>query len=237
MPDTLVEKTTDRPVSASCWRDDAAYVAPMAAFLALTWAGGKWPSFFAVSYVLKTILAAGLLIALRRYYTRIRWSYWWLGILVGLVGIVQWVGMEELLLRYWPSYPKIPASTEPFDPYKAFASPWTMWGFIAIRWAGAALVVPFMEELFWRDFLWRSTASPYDFKLSEVGERDWKAFAIVLVFFTSVHPQWIVAVVWGAMNGWLLIRTRSIGACIIAHAVTNFLLGAYVQWTGKWYYW
>ena len=28
-----------------------------------------------------------------------------------------------------------------------------------------------------------------------------------------------------------------LGACIIAHAVTNFLLGAYVLWTRDWYFW
>src|SRR5262245_16838525 len=87
-------------------RDDLAYLSPMAVFLALTWAGGHWPELYPASYVTKTVLAAGLLICFRRQYTRIRWDYWQLGILVGVIGIIQWVGMEKLLLHYWPNYPR-----------------------------------------------------------------------------------------------------------------------------------
>jgi hypothetical protein len=52
-----------------------------------------------------------------------------------------------------------------------------------------------------------------------------------------VHVQWLTAIVWGLMVALLLVRTRSLGACIIAHAVTNLLLGAYVLWTGDWSFW
>lgn len=233
----IVETSPQRTEPPASRADELAYIAPMAVFLALTWVGGAWPGLYVASYVAKSFAAAALLFLMRRRYTRICWDYWWLGIIVGVVGIVQWVGVEELLLRYFPAYPRVPGGGEPFDPLKTFASPVAAWAFIIIRWAGAALVVPFMEELFWRDFLWRTIIAPNDFRLARVGEWDVKAFVIVLVLFASVHPQWITAVVWGAMIGALLLYTRSIGACIIAHGVTNFLLGAFVQATGKWYYW
>lgn len=217
--------------------DDVAYLAPMAAFLALTWVGGKWQSLYAASYVAKTFLAAGLLIYFRRHYTRIRWDHWLLGIIVGVVGIVQWVGMEEILMKLWPNYPRLGGNVEPFKAHEHFKAAWQVWGFVAIRWAGAALVVPFMEELFWRDYLWRTVLAPNDFKLARIGEWDWKVFLGVAAFFATVHPMWMTAFVWGLLIGWLLIHTRSLGACIIAHGVTNFLLGLYVQWSGKWYYW
>jgi CAAX prenyl protease-like protein len=145
--------------------------------------------------------------------------------------------VEELLLKFWPNYWKIPAATGEFNPYEKFATPLTMWSFIILRWAGAALVVPVMEELFWRDYLWRTVAAPNDFKLAEIGERDWSAFIAVAVFCTLVHPQSITALIWSAMMGLFLMWKRSLGACIIAHGVTNFLLGLFVQMTGKWYYW
>jgi CAAX prenyl protease-like protein len=94
-----------------------------------------------------------------------------------------------------------------------------------------------MEELFWRDFLWRSFSAPNDFKLAQVGERDWRAAIFVSLLFATVHIQWLTAIGWGLMIAWLLIRTRSLGACIVAHAVTNFLLGAYVLYTHDWYFW
>lgn len=226
-------------------RAELAYILPMAAFMLFTWLGGHWPSFYAPSYALKSFLTAFLIVFFWKHYTRIRWDYWWLGLIVGVLGIVQWVGMEELLVNFWPHYPRIPGASAPFNPFEMdpagklvhFSSPLTMWSFILVRWAGAALVVPFMEELFWRDFLWRTVHAPNDFRLARIGEWDPKAIAIVLVFFASVHPQWMTAIVWGAMIAGLLLYTRSLGACIIAHAVTNLLLGAYVQWTHKWYYW
>jgi hypothetical protein len=47
----------------------------------------------------------------------------------------------------------------------------------------------------------------------------------------------MTAIVWGLMVGGLLMLTRSLGACILMHAVTNFLLGWYVLKTGDWYFW
>ncbi len=215
--------------------DDIAYVLPMGIFLALTYVGGTWPSLYAASYVAKTLLAAAALIIFRHRYTKIRWNFWWLGIILGVVGVIQWVGMEHLLNHFLPRLwePKV----EPYNPFQQIASPGARWGFIGLRWADAALVVPFMEELFWRDYLWRSISAPSNFKLAEVGEPDWTALLLVTLVFCSVHVQWLTAIVWGLMIGLLLIFTRSLGACIIMHAVTNFLLGAWVLKSGEWKLW
>ncbi len=212
-------------------RSERAYILPMAVFLGFTWIGGHWPSTYPVVYAVKTFVVALLLLWLRRNYTRIRWDYAWLGALIGVLGVVQWVGMEKLL----PAYPKSAGTL--FDPEKEIASDALRYWFIAVRWMGASLLVPVMEELFWRDYLWRSVAAPNNFKLAKIGEWDWQAYVVVVIFCTLVHPQWITALIWSALMGLFLAWTRSLGACIIAHAVTNFLLGAYVQLTGKWYYW
>src|SRR5579859_5362209 len=215
---------------------DLPYTIPIAAFLLFTWAGVHWPSLFPASYVAKTLIAAALLIFLWPHYTRIRWNHWWLGVVMGVIGIVQWVGMEKLLLHLLPNFPEI--AGEPRDLTKVFVSPTVAWSFIALRWAGATLVVPFMEELFWRDFLWRTVAAPADFRLASIGEWD-RGLPLLAVSaaFCIVHPQWLTAFTWGLMIGWLLIYTRSLGACIIMHAVTNFLLGLYVLLTGDWRFW
>ena len=227
------ERQTFRPPLIS---DDLAYMLPMGAFLVFTWAGGHWPSFFVASYVIKTFLTAILLVALWPHYTKIRWNAWGLGIILGVIGVIQWVGMERALLHFWPNYPRL--SAEPMDPYMAFSSGAARWAFIAIRWAGASLVVPVMEELFWRDYLWRTICAPADFKLARIGE--WcrgLPLIVVSLAFCSVHFEWMTAIIWGIMIGALLLTTRSLGACIIMHGVTNFLLGAYVLWTHDWKFW
>ena len=222
--------------STALMGDDLAYALPMGIFLVLTWVGGTWPATYPATYVGKTIATAVALFLLRGHFTRIVWRYWWLGILVGIVGIVQWVGMETLILQYWPHYPRM--SHEPYDPFAHFHSAAGAWSFIAVRIAGATLLVPVMEELFWRDFLWRTIIAPNDFKLAHIGEWDPAAFFVVaLIFGAGVHIEWMTAIGWGLMIGLLLLVTRSLGACIIAHAVTNGLLGVYVLYTHQWQWW
>jgi CAAX prenyl protease-like protein len=216
--------------------DDIAYVLPMAVFLAFTQIGNEWPTTYAWTYAAKTFFTAALLWGLRSHYTKISWNWAWLGMLVGVVGVVQWVGMEQLLQRYWPTYPHMHHET--FVPTEHFHTRGQLWLYLTVRWGGTSLVVPVMEELFWRDFLWRTLLAPNDFKLAGIGEWNWQAFVIVAVAFgAGVHIEWMTAIVWGLMIGLLLVWTKSIGACICAHAATNFLLGAYVLYSGQWQFW
>jgi CAAX prenyl protease-like protein len=213
----------------------------MAVFLGFTWLGANEtfksavPHAYAVSYFAKTIVVAFLLALLWRHYTKIRWNHWWLGVIVGVIGIFQWVPMQLWLQRHFELFRP---SGEPFDPTQAFASPAALYGFIAIRFIGAALVVPVMEELFWRDFLWRQILAPNDFKLAQVGEWSPIPFIGVSVAFAVVHGNWwLTSIVWALMVAGLLVYTKSLGACIIAHAVTNLLLGIYVLTYRDWAFW
>ncbi len=222
------------------------YIVPMAVFLGFTFLGGQFKDYYPLSYVLKTLIVAAILLLVWKSFTRIRWTHLHWGVMVGIIGVIQWVGMEKLLMsQEWLSWTRMTYDIRgaAFKPYEYFTSQSWMWAFIAIRWAGASLVVPVMEELFWRDFVWRSLASPNDFQLHEVGEYDKSSVWLVPLFFATVHPQWLTAIVWALLIAWLLLKTRSLGACIVAHGVTNFLLGAYVLYAhyilGKdeWFFW
>ena len=231
------------PARRSDVRDDIAYVLPMLVFLAFTWLGAnaavkaRVPHAYPVSYVAKTVVVAALLVLLRRHYTKVRWNHWWLGVVVGVVGIFQWVGMQ-LWLQQHVAFFAPPAAEQVFDPLRDLASPELRWSFIAVRVLGAVLLVPVMEELFWRDFLWRQILAPNDFKLAGVGEWGWTPFVCVSLAFALVHGNWwLTSVVWAMMVGGLLAWTKSLGACIVAHAVTNALLAAYVLRTHDWAFW
>jgi hypothetical protein len=107
-----------------------------------------------------------------------------------------------------------------------------------VRLIGAVLVVPFMEERFWRDYLWRQILAPNDFKLAAIGEWSPGALLIVSAAFSTVHGNWwLTAIVWGLMIGLLLVYTKSLGACIVCHATTNLLLGLYVLKYHAWSFW
>lgn len=106
----------------------------------------------------------------------------------------------------------------------------------ASRLAGAALVVPFMEELFWRSFLIRFIIS-HDFTKVPIGRFTWPSFLITAVLFGLEHNLFLAGILAGILYNLLLYHSRSLSACILAHGVTNLALGVYVLQTGKWYFW
>src|SRR4051812_7482978 len=97
-------------------QDDVAYILPMGVFLAFTQLGASFPKLYPASYVAKTLIVPILLWALWRYFPPIRWTHLALGVIVGMIGVVQWVGMEKLLLHLWPDYPRF--SVEIYNPFQ-----------------------------------------------------------------------------------------------------------------------
>lgn len=108
---------------------------------------------------------------------------------------------------------------------------------LLFRTARAALLVPIIEELFWRAFLLRWLDNP---KFEEVpfGSYAPKAFLLTALLFASEHgPYWDVGLLAGAAYNYWAIRTKRLGDCILAHGVTNLCLSLYTIGTGKWEYW
>ena len=114
-----------RPRARRSWlRDDVAYVLPFAGFMACLWVGTTWRPLFVPSYVVREIVTIALLILCWPHYTRIRWNGWWLGLIVGVIGIFQWVPMQ-LWLQNHIAYFK--PSPDVFDPEKFFHTPASFW--------------------------------------------------------------------------------------------------------------
>lgn len=108
---------------------------------------------------------------------------------------------------------------------------------LTMRTLRAVVIVPVIEELFWRAWLMRWIISP-DFQKIALGTYTPFAFWAVAVLFASEHgPYWDVGLVAGILyNAWM-IRTKCLGDLILTHAVTNFCLSVYVIAAGKWEYW
>lgn len=217
-------------------REDIPYIVPMATFILIIALNGWLPeTAYPWMYVSRAVLVAAMLVYFWKRYTPIRWNFWWLGVIVGVVGIFQWVGMQLFLQQF--EFFK-PPTKGLFNPFEYFHAPASQWSWIAVRVLSASLIVPIMEELFWRDFLWRQFLAPNDFKLAQIGEFDWKVFFGIALVFAVVHGNWwLTSIVWALMIHCLLVYTKSIGACIIAHGVTNLLLAVYVLKTQDWAFW
>jgi hypothetical protein len=124
-------------------------------------------------------------------------------------------------------------SASGFDPRDDGQLDWTL---VALRLGGAMLVVPVMEELFWRSFLLRWIESS-DFQKVDPSQPGPKSFAITIALFGIEHNLWLAGIVAGAAYSALFMRHRTLWSPILAHAVTNGLLGIWVVATGNWSYW
>ena len=109
--------------------------------------------------------------------------------------------------------------------------------FIAVRVLESAVLVPVVEELFWRGWVMR-WAIRSDFESVPVGRYTAVSFWAVAVLFASEHgPYWDVGLIAGVAYNWWCVRTRNLADCVLAHAVTNALLAGYVLLSGQWQYW
>lgn len=225
-------------------RPEWPYLLPMGVFMGFIFLGSQAKWLFPWAYIGRTFVVGALLIWLwPRLKVTIRWTHLPLGVLVGIVGTVQWIGMECLLVKLFGTkgfslavLQLVSDIENHYDYPAAFESPAMLWTFLTVRLLGPVLVVPIMEELFWRDWLWRTFASydkDGDFNSVPVGVYEWKAVWILPLAFALVHVQFLTAIVWALLIAWLLVKTKSLGACIVAHATTNLLLGLWILATWK----
>jgi CAAX prenyl protease-like protein len=151
-------------------------------------------------------------------------------ILTGLAVCIAWIAIDKSL-----PYPHIGARIG-FDPYESISAPWAAASFVGVRLFGLALLVPVMEELFWRSFLLRYLTTS-NFTSLSVESFSWSAFWLVAAAFALAHPEWLPALLTACVYGLLLRHTRSLFAAVVAHVVTNAALGVYILTAHEWAFW
>ncbi len=109
---------------------------------------------------------------------------------------------------------------------------------LSLRFVRLVIVVPLLEEIFWRGFLLRELVDR-DFEQVPFGTFSLFSFTAVSVLFALAHsgPEFVSALVTGAAFNFVAYRTRSLASCFFAHAATNLLLGIYVMQTRQWGFW
>jgi uncharacterized protein len=203
----------------------------MALFLGITYAEGQVPENYVWVYFVKIILVVAALFWARPTWKDIKWEPKLIPLAVGL-GLVLfgvWVGIERV------AYPHI-GDRSAYNPWEKISDASLRSAFIAVRFFGLVLVVPLMEELFWRSFGLRY-ATQTDFKALPIGTFSMTGAVITCAIFALSHPEWAPALVFAAAMTVLVWKTQSIFACLVAHAVTNLALGIYVVTQGAWTLW
>ena len=108
---------------------------------------------------------------------------------------------------------------------------------LVLRTTRAALIVPILEELFWRGWLPRWVQDG-DVDRVPLGQYTPLAFWATALLFAAEHgPFWEVGLLAGIIYNWWMLRTRSLGDLVLAHGVTNLALSAYVIGAQQWGYW
>lgn len=184
-------------------------------------------------YLPKAVLVGLLLWLLRKRYVEINirelgdYRQTALSIFSGLMVFVLWINMDWTLGSQGD-----PAG---FDPgvFSTEASKWLM---ILVRIAGAVIIVPIMEELFWRSFLLRYLIDS-DFTRVAIGRFSLFSFIAVSILFGLEHHYVFAGIMAGVIFNGIYYYTRSIIHCILSHAVANLSLAVYVLNTGNWNFW
>jgi CAAX prenyl protease-like protein len=177
------------------------------------------------------VVAAALAVLWRRYDElkpcRITLLHAGLAIFTGLLVFALWINLDA----DWMLVGKTGIGYQPFRPDGSLDPV-----LIAFRIAGAALVVPIMEELFWRSFIQRWIKQP-DFINLDPAQTGVRALLIASALFAVEHHQWFAGLIAGLAYGGLYIYSRNLWVPILAHAVTNGALGWYVVETKRWQFW
>ena len=221
-----------------------ARVAPFVIFVLLTAAQGKCGAASAYwFYFAKTLVGLWLIIEIRPLVAEMRWAFSWEAVVVGVGIFAVWVGLDgewttqnflwaKLGISHAPAKPALP-----WNPNEQFGSGSALaWFFVAVRILGSTLVVPPLEEVFYRSFLYRYIANQ-NFLTVPLNKFLPLPFLATAFVFGFSHNEWLAGILCAAAYQWLVLRKNRLGDAMTAHAITNFLLGVWVIWRGAWHFW
>ena len=221
--------------AAPAWRATFAYVAPFVAFVAAMPLERVIPIPVQWLYPVRFVGVLALIVVFSRPYFTLRPSAARNSIFLGLAVFVVWVA-PDILFGYrdtWLFNNSLTGAAKSSLPPEVKNDVW----FIVLRCLSSFALVPILEELFWRGWMMRWLIDKHFLKVP-LGTYARSAFWIVALLFASEHgPYWEVGLLAGIAYNWWIVRTRNLADCILAHAVTNAVLAAYVLYTDQWQYW
>lgn len=183
-------------------------------------------------YPIKIAAVVGIIYIYRKQYVELAWKD--LAdlrstagtIFIGLLVFLLWINLDFSFSIGQPS--------AGFDPTRLSEPVKTL--MTITRIFGAIIVVPVMEELFWRSFLIRYIC---DNKFSNIpiGHFTWPSFIISALLFGLEHQLILAGIVAGIAYNMVVYKTKSIAQAVLAHSVTNLALAVYVISKARWDYW
>ncbi len=216
-----------------------AYLIPFLAILAAAFVSRAASGYFEWLYPLRLVAAA---IALYFFWPKLKGRNWrcgWLGPVAGVAVFLLWIA-PSWFASVWLAHP---AAASPLGSALAALSPAARWSWIALRVAAAVVTVPIAEELAFRGYLARRFMSR---EFDSVSFTSLSALSICLssAVFGLAHMRNLMDwqhLLLGTAAGLAFaaaLRWRGrMGDAVVAHAVSNLLLAAWVLGFGDWAQW
>ena len=208
-----------------------ARILPFLIFIVLTSAQGSFgPESHYWIYLIKTLIGI--------------WMIWITWPLVGEMRVnisLEALGGGILVFALWINldfkYPKLTEYGDTWNLAKQFGQNSIMfWLFATTRIIGSTLVVPFLEEVFYRSFLYRYILTK-NWLFTPHNLFDIRPFIVTSLIFGLTHSHWLAGIICGMIYQIIVLRTNRLGDAITAHAITNCLLGFWVITQQKWHLW
>jgi CAAX prenyl protease-like protein len=186
-------------------------------------------------YAVRTAVGFWLLLEMRPFVSEMRWAISLEAVAVGIAIFVIWVALNPYVPQNHILFK--PTVGDVWNPFARFGQASGLaWFFAVVRILGSSLVVPPLEEVFWRSFLYRYSIRT-DFQNVPFNLFHPTAFIVISLMFGLEHYQFVQGFLCGMAFQWLVIRKNRLGDAIAAHAITNFLLGVWVVWRQDWQFW
>lgn len=191
-----------------------ARIFPFLVFMATALLASTFSQNPAQVYPLRALAVAAALLVFLPVYRRLEWAP---GVLAWGVGIA--IGVAWVVIPYAP----------PEDgtlPYGTLTGGLLIGWFVA-RGIGTIVLVPVLEELFFRDYLPK--------RLAFGTGRGWMLLGIAIsaLAFAALHGRWAEALAAAVALHWLYHRTGRITDAILAHAVANAVVFGVALLTGQ----
>jgi exosortase E/protease (VPEID-CTERM system) len=185
----------------------------------LVFAGVDW------WYPARVVIVSALLFRWRGRLRLDEPSSWWLGPAAGVGVFALWLALV----------PHNAVQSAIFEEKLFASSAAAAW--IIFRVIGASVIVPVVEELAFRGFLLDRAAEFLKARGWPQHTATWAAVAASAIVFGVLHSAWVAGILAGVAYAAVRLYRGRLADAVLAHAVTNLLLSAYVLNTGSWSYW
>jgi len=183
-------------------------------------------------YAVQAGCAAIALLALRGQYGELR------EVPHSPAALLASVGVGLLVFWLWvlpvPAWMRLGETGVAFLPVDGLGA--TRWDLVLVRTLGAVVVVPIMEELFWRSFLMRWIDKRGFLNLPPASVSYLGVFLSSAVFALA-HELWAAGFLAGLAYALLYRHLGKLWYPIVAHATTNLALAIWVVAGRHWDYW